>query len=259
MKAPYVIALMLITSACASPTSNNNSCVPGASTACACSSGSSGAQVCGDDGKYGQCVCGGSGAGGSAGNSSGTGGSTGAGGSTGSGGVTGSGGTTGSGGRGGSTGAGGATGSGGSVGNSTIGQFTVTYDQIVTKTLSTCYECRAIWTASDGVGGASFNFSVDGSFTGVAVALRPASGGGYEVSLGLTEQNTTLPSALRGQYSIPNVTWGPLATSCVTIPNPNLQHGGGFSGTMNCTFMGGNDTIKHSAVVQGTFTAAFPP
>ena len=73
------------------------------------------------------------------------------------------------------------------------------------------------------------------------------------------EQNTSLPSALQGQYAIPNTVWGPLATSCVSIPSPDLQHGGGFSGTMNCTFAGGNDVIEHSAVVQGSFRATFPP
>ncbi len=36
-----------------------NSCVPGQSAACACSDGTSGAQICRGDGSYGQCVCGG--------------------------------------------------------------------------------------------------------------------------------------------------------------------------------------------------------
>lgn len=50
-----LLALLAFTAAACS--SSPATCVPGSSVLCACPSGSSGAQTCGQDGKFGPCVC----------------------------------------------------------------------------------------------------------------------------------------------------------------------------------------------------------
>jgi hypothetical protein len=238
--APFVAALAGFVAAC-SGSSSPNTCVPGASVACTCANGKSGAQVCSSSGTLGACVCeGGTGAGG-AGGSSGTGGATGSGGS---GGATGAGGTAG-------------TGSGGTAGGETTGHFTIMYDGSLTKTLSTCYSCTASYITATNTGGAAYNFSVDTGITSVAITLRPVASGGWEVAASAGGNNSDVPATLRGTFAT-TPPYVAVASSCVSFTMLNVAHGGGMAGSLNCTMSGGNDTTPHTAVVQGTFTAAFP-
>ncbi len=54
-----ILALLTVVSAActSSPTTTSQGCLPGASLACACTDGRTGAQVCGDDGRLSPCVC----------------------------------------------------------------------------------------------------------------------------------------------------------------------------------------------------------
>jgi hypothetical protein len=95
-------AIALLAADCGSGTAPPRACIPGASLACACPNGDTGAQVCAADGsKLDSCVCGGSA------------GAAGGGGLPGMGGVSGAGGSTGGNGQGGQAGGGGVGGVGG--------------------------------------------------------------------------------------------------------------------------------------------------
>jgi hypothetical protein len=248
--------IVVVMASCASG-SAPSTCIPGASTQCTCADGKAGAQTCGNDGTYGTCSCvSATGSGGATGNG-GAGGSTGTGGAAGAGGASGHGGSVGSGGA---TGAGGATGSGGTSGaggQTTYGQFTVTYDGTLTKTLSTCYSCTANYSLALGVGGAAYNFAVDTGITTVTVGVKPAASGGNEVEVGLGEDNPMVSARLRGTY-LTTPDYVAVGGSCVNFSMVDLSLGGGMAGSLNCTLTGGNDTTPHTAVVQGSFTAVFP-
>ena len=129
-------------------------------------------QVCTGDGTLGQCMCTGSGSGGS-------GGKTGSGGTSGSGGATGAGGALGHGGSGGSTASGGASGSGGTGGQSVTGTFTVVYNNVVTRNLTHCYGCSAVVGTG---GGAIYTYQMEDGLTVLSISLQ-SQNGGYNVQL----------------------------------------------------------------------------
>jgi len=197
MRVVLVAALASLMVACSSSPSPS-SCVPGASVACTCANGNSGAQICSSDGTLGTCSCqGGTGTGGSG---TGTGGVTGSGGTTGSGGSTARGGAGGSvahggtTGTGGTSGRGGTTGAGGSGSPSNTAQFTVTYAGGPTSNLTTCYSCMGWYFAAPrNEGDMTLGMSNSGGglhFTTLSFAIRPAAAGGNEMNLSLTEDNT---------------------------------------------------------------------
>ena len=227
------IVLALVLAACSS-SGSPKTCTPGASVQCTCANGESGAQVCASDGTLGACSCqggtGGSGAG------SGTGGAKATGGASGSGG----------------------SGNGGTSGGATAtGQFTVTYDGSLMKTLSTCYNCLAVYVASSNTVNATYSFTVDTGHTTVSMTIRPATAGGNEISVQFSEGNPTVPTALEGTY-LTSPQFVPAGSSCATFTTLTESQGGMMAGSLDCTLSGGNDTTPHTAVVRGTFMATFP-
>jgi hypothetical protein len=248
------LATVSLLAACGSSNPPGNRCVPGVSAACTCSNGNTGAQICGDDGKFGACSCtGGTGSGGS----SGSGGTTGGGGATGSGGRGGGGGAGGGGGSLGGSGGGSSDGGGGSIGGTpdTYANVTVLYNNDVTRHLSNCYGCRA-YTSTDGSGTGSYQ--MEDGLTIFTVTVKPASGTtGQTVQVYLSENNASLATAYRGAYQVP---YTDVATSCVHFNQLTLQNGGVMDGTLNCLLHGGqSSTNPLPAMMTGTFHAAFPP
>ena len=239
MRVAFVV-IALLPAACSS-TGSPKTCVQGASVACSCANGESGAQVCASDGTLGPCSCqGGTGSGGS-GAGPGTGGTGATGGTTASGGGPGSGGT----------GSGGTSG-----GQPTTGQFTVTYDGTLKKTLSTCSSCLGLYSPATNTSGVGYTFTVDTGLTTVSMTIRPASSGGNEISVYLSESNPAVPTTLRGTY-VTTPEYVAVGSSCATFTALTVGQGGMMAGSLNCTLSGGNDTTPHTAVVQGTFTATF--
>jgi hypothetical protein len=258
MRVVFVAALASLLVACSS-SSSPSSCVPGASLACSCANGKTGAQLCASDGTLGACSC----DTGTGGNGSGTGGATGSGGTAASGGSTGHGGAVGTGGvtsTGGATGTGGTTGAGGSTAMSASGQFTVTFDGTLTKTYSTCYVCEAnFYPQLQNEGALAFDFNTGQSSVDVA-ARTASSGSGNEISVGVEETEPSTPAGIQGTY-LTTPDWLPMAQSpCVTFTQFSVQHGGAMAGTLNnCTLTGGDDTTPHTAVVSGSFQGTFAP
>jgi hypothetical protein len=254
MRALVVVALGSLVVACGS--SSSNKCVPGASVACTCANGQSGAQLCASDGTLGTCTCEmGTGTGGSAtGGTPGTGGTHATGGTLGTGGVVATGGVTGT---------GGTVGTGGTTTTmSASGQFTVTYDGTITKTyFSGCYLCQANFYPTLQNEGA-LAMSYNGGRSTVSVDARNAkSGGGDELWIGVGDNDPSLPAGVQGDYGF-GPGWVPMAGSpgsCATFTQYSLQRGGTLAGTLNCTLTGGSDTTPHTAVVQGSFQGTFAP
>ena len=262
MRVVFVAALASLLVACSS-SSSPSSCVQGASVSCSCANGKTGAQVCASDGTLGACSCDtGTGTGGSG---SGTGGATSSGGTTGTGGSSGHGGATGTGGvtsTGGVTGTGGTTGTGGSGAGNTA-QFMVMYAGGPTSTLTTCYSCMGYYFASPrNEGDMTFGMQNSGGglhFTTVSFAVRPATAGGNEINLGLTEDNTSFAAQFQGMYNLGGAAnvWVPVQGSCVTFNTLSIQQGGAVSGSLNCTLPGGSATTPIAATVTGTFSGVF--
>jgi hypothetical protein len=227
------VAIAAMLAACSSPGSPK-SCIQGASIACTCANGESGAQVCGSDGTLAPCSCQGSTGTGGSGAGAGTGGMTATGGGPGSGG-TGSGGTSG--------------------GQTTTGQFTVTYDGSLTKNLSTCGTCLGSYSAPTNSSGAEFVFTVDSGMTTVSMTIMPASSGGNQFSLALLESSPAVPADLRAEY-VTTPAYVPLAGACATFTTLTLGQGGMMAGSLNCTLTS-ETTTPHTAILQGTFAATF--
>ena len=125
------------------------------------------------------------------------------------------------------------------------------------KTLSTCYSCTIIYQDQTSTTGASFVFTGTGGIsmgsTSVVMTIRPASSGGNEISVALSESDPAVPSNLRGSYfTTPD--YVAAGSSCVSFTTLTLGHGGAMAGSLDCTLSGGGDTTPHTAVVQGTFT-----
>jgi hypothetical protein len=246
MRSTFLAVLTVLLVACAS--SPSSTCVPGASVACTCSNGNSGAQVCAADKTLGPCMCTASGSGGS-------GATTGSGGTSGGSGTTGAGGAVGRGGSGGTTAGGGGSGSGGTGGGQSVtGNFTVVYNNDITRNLTNCYSCSAVVTST---GGAIYTYDMDDGHTILSISLQ-SQNGGYNVQLYLTEGNASLSAMYRGAYEVP---YTPQASSCVHFSALTVQTGGATDGTINCQIPvnspGGSNQVP--ATITGTFHAVFPP
>jgi hypothetical protein len=173
-------------------------------------------------------------------------------GSTGSAGV---GGAVGRGGSGGATACRGGSGSGGTGGGQSVtGNFTVVYNNDLTRNLTSCYSCSAVVTST---GGAIYTYDMDDGHTILSISLQ-SQNGGYNVQLYLTEGNASVPATYRGAYEVP---YTPQASSCVHFSALTVQTGGVTDGTINCQIPvnspGGSNQVP--ATITGTFHAVFPP
>jgi hypothetical protein len=245
MRRIFIPTLILFFTACSSSTSSN-ACVAGASVSCTCINGKAGAQICGSNGTLGQCVCGDeTGAGGGGGVTAG-----GSAGRNGGGGVTGGGGITGGTGGSGITGTGGS-GTGGAP--SIYGDFTVVYNNDITRHLTRCYlGCSAV-IASDG--SADLTYQMEDGTTIVAITVQPKNGS-YNVNLYLSESNASLPAVYRDAYQVPGAFYQPLSGYCIQFNTLMIEAGGSVDGTMNCQVSSSTAT---PATITGTFHATFPP
>jgi hypothetical protein len=233
--------------------------------------GSGGSKSSGGTG--GSSPVGGSGGSISHGGSAGTGGSSPVGGSGGSISHGGSAGTGGSG-NGGTTGGGSGTGGGGTGGSETTpcpvqpngaavtAEYTVSLDGGTTETLGadSCYVSTAYYYANDDNANCAFDAASNDGFVTVSFLIEPTpdAGAGYVIGPGVALSQQTIPMAYQGEYVLAD-SLEPIDTSCVSFTTFKMMNGGEIAGSMDCTFVGGNDTTDHTAHVTGTFDCHFAP